>query len=179
VLFGEALQIGDRDGAGVEVVALAWSMSAPGGGALFVTIGSTFGSKNIFFDRSTPARSRSRGVLEQIVAAAGRRAATLSRASATPAVCDSTTAYNNLTARKFRAKARAGFCRRREDRGAARRGLRHAPGESLDALLARLQPMFFDPNVDPIVTNKAPPPGADMLQASANNSTPAPSRSPI
>ena len=29
-------------------------------------------------------------------------------------------------------------------------------GESLDAMLARLQPMFFDPNVDPIVTNKTP-----------------------
>ena len=29
--------------------------------------------------------------------------------------------------------------------------------------------MFFDPNVDPIVTNKTPPPGQDILQASANN----------
>jgi dipeptidyl-peptidase-3 len=42
-------------------------------------------------------------------------------------------------------------------------------GESLDALLARLQPMFFDPNVDPIVTNKTPGPGQDILSASANN----------
>ena len=29
-------------------------------------------------------------------------------------------------------------------------------GETLDALLARLQPMFFDADVDPIVTNKTP-----------------------
>ena len=36
-------------------------------------------------------------------------------------------------------------------------------------MLARLQPMFFDPNVDPIVTNKTPAPGKDILQASANN----------
>ena len=36
-------------------------------------------------------------------------------------------------------------------------------GESLDALLTRLQPMFFDPNVDPIVTNKTPGPGKDIL----------------
>src|SRR3954463_3675909 len=41
--------------------------------------------------------------------------------------------------------------------------------ESLDALLARLQPMFFDPDVDPIVTNKTPGPGKDILTSSANN----------
>ena len=29
--------------------------------------------------------------------------------------------------------------------------------------------MFFDPAVDPIVTNKTPPPGKDILTASANN----------
>jgi dipeptidyl-peptidase-3 len=29
--------------------------------------------------------------------------------------------------------------------------------------------MFFDPNVDPIVTSKTPPPGQDILTASANN----------
>ena len=42
-------------------------------------------------------------------------------------------------------------------------------GESLDAMLARLTPMFFDANVEPIVTNKAPGPGKDILLASANN----------
>jgi len=36
-------------------------------------------------------------------------------------------------------------------------------------MLARLSPMFFDPAVDPIVTNKAPGPGKDILLASANN----------
>ena len=29
--------------------------------------------------------------------------------------------------------------------------------------------MFFDPAVDPIVTSKTPPPGKDILTASANN----------
>ena len=29
--------------------------------------------------------------------------------------------------------------------------------------------MFFDPNVDPLVTSKSPPPGQDILSASANN----------
>jgi dipeptidyl-peptidase-3 len=42
-------------------------------------------------------------------------------------------------------------------------------GETLDALLARLQPHFFDPAVDPKVTDKTPPPGKDILTASANN----------
>jgi dipeptidyl-peptidase-3 len=42
-------------------------------------------------------------------------------------------------------------------------------GESLDGLLERLQPMFFDPEVDPTVTSKTPPPGQDILMASANN----------
>src|SRR5690606_11745051 len=32
-----------------------------------------------------------------------------------------------------------------------------------------LQPMFFDPAFDPIVTNKNPGPGKDILEASANN----------
>src|SRR5688572_3460979 len=44
-----------------------------------------------------------------------------------------------------------------------------AAGESLDAMLTRLEPMFFDPNVDPIVTNRNPGPGRDILSASANN----------
>jgi dipeptidyl-peptidase-3 len=42
-------------------------------------------------------------------------------------------------------------------------------GESLEALLERLRPMFFDPAVDPIVTSKTPGPGKDILTASANN----------
>jgi hypothetical protein len=41
--------------------------------------------------------------------------------------------------------------------------------ESIDQKLARLGPMFFDPTVDPIVTNKTPGAGKDILQASANN----------
>src|SRR5262249_45429430 len=38
-----------------------------------------------------------------------------------------------------------------------------------DELLARLAPMFFDETVDPTVTCKTPPPGQDILAASANN----------
>jgi dipeptidyl-peptidase-3 len=78
--------------------------------------------------------------------------------------------YNTLTARKFvlgctpealrsAALAAAG--------GGARFPLRS--GETLDALLQRLAPMFFDASFDPTVTQKTPPPGGDILAASANN----------
>ena len=36
-------------------------------------------------------------------------------------------------------------------------------------LLALVRPCFFDPNFDPVVTNKNPGPGKDILAASANN----------
>ena len=78
--------------------------------------------------------------------------------------------YNNLTARKFLLKltpdALMSAVKQAVVNGAT---LPTAAGESGDAMVRRLQPMFFDPNVDPIVTNKNPPPGKDILQASANN----------
>jgi dipeptidyl-peptidase-3 len=78
--------------------------------------------------------------------------------------------YNNLTARKFvvactpEAFAKAA-------RAAAGAGARFPlrPGETLDAMLQRLEPLFFNPDVDPTVTSKTPPAGEDMLSASANN----------
>jgi dipeptidyl-peptidase-3 len=78
--------------------------------------------------------------------------------------------YNNLTARKFvpgctpEAFAEAA---RTAHRAGARFPL--AGGETLDALLARLQPLFFDPEVDPTVTSKTPRAGKDIITASANN----------
>src|SRR4029079_4475895 len=41
--------------------------------------------------------------------------------------------------------------------------------ETLDALLDRLAPAFFDPDVDRMVTCKTPPPEHDILTASCNN----------
>jgi dipeptidyl-peptidase-3 len=78
--------------------------------------------------------------------------------------------YNNLTARKFVLK-----CTPEQFAAAAHAAAaKGAPfplrrGESLDALLERLKPMFFDASVDPAVTTKTPPAGRDILQASANN----------
>ena len=78
--------------------------------------------------------------------------------------------YNNLTARKF-----ALTCTPAAFAAAAHAALRAGarfplqPDESLDQLLARLGPMFFDPDVEPTVTSKTPPEGHDLLTASANN----------
>jgi len=78
--------------------------------------------------------------------------------------------HNNLTARKF--VLQCSF----EAFAAAARAARHAgarfplrEGEDLDALLARMRPLFFDPAVDPIVTSKTPGPGRDILASSAGN----------
>jgi len=78
--------------------------------------------------------------------------------------------YNNLTARKFllgltREELHAAVT------AASRDGAQfaHRPDESLAAYVARLAPLFFDASVDPIVTNKTPGEGRDILEASSNN----------
>ena len=78
--------------------------------------------------------------------------------------------YNNLTARKFVMKipsdAFAAAARTAQKSGAK---FPLKSGETLDAMLKRMQPLFFDATVDPIVTNKTPGQGKDLLQESANN----------
>ena len=78
--------------------------------------------------------------------------------------------YNNLTARKFVLSCSpAAFAAAAH---AARRAGAEFPtrdNETLDALLQRLGPMFFDPDFEPNVTSKTPPRGEDLLAASANN----------
>ena len=78
--------------------------------------------------------------------------------------------FNNLTARKFVLNlppSTFGAAARAAHASGAEFPLRR--GETVDDLLARLEPAFFDPDVDAAVTNKTPPDGRDMLIASANN----------
>ncbi len=78
--------------------------------------------------------------------------------------------HNNLTARKFVLRSTPEAFRAAAE--AARRAGAVFPlkaGESLDQMLVRMQPLFFDPTVDPTVTSKTPPPGKDILTASSNN----------
>jgi dipeptidyl-peptidase-3 len=44
-----------------------------------------------------------------------------------------------------------------------------APGETVADRLERLAPMFFDPAFEPMLTNKTPGEGQDLLASSANN----------
>jgi dipeptidyl-peptidase-3 len=78
--------------------------------------------------------------------------------------------YNNLTARKFvlgvtRAELREAIAAAERDGASFPR----RAGESLDAFADRLAPLFFDAAFDPVLTNKSPGAGRDILEASANN----------
>ena len=74
--------------------------------------------------------------------------------------------YNHLTARKFvlsmHARGVAAAAATGRDEG-GRDHSRPRRGETLDAMLGRLRPMFFDPAFEPMVTNKTPGPGKDIL----------------
>jgi dipeptidyl-peptidase-3 len=78
--------------------------------------------------------------------------------------------YNNLTARKFVLNCSFDAFKNAAE-VSARNGARFPQdrGESLEALLSRLRRSFFDPDFEPIVTNKSPGPGKDILATSANN----------
>jgi dipeptidyl-peptidase III len=78
--------------------------------------------------------------------------------------------YNNMTARKF--VLRLTRDELLEALTAARRAgaeIATAPGESLAGLVDRMAPLFFDAAFDPILTNKTPGEGRDILEASSNN----------
>ncbi|MEO8481711.1 MAG: peptidase M49 [Acidobacteriota bacterium] len=78
--------------------------------------------------------------------------------------------HNSMTARKFvpgcSREAFRELATLAQQRGAP---LPMRDGESLQALLDRLDGPFFDPTVDPMVTSKSPGGNLDILTASANN----------
>jgi dipeptidyl-peptidase III len=128
--------------------------------------------RDIFYDQKHRNALEMRGVLEAIVThPQGIDQATLAAIQRyTKLFWINNGPYNNLTARKFvlqtTPEAFAAAAKTAAQAGAT---FPLQAGESLDALLARLQPMFFDAKVDPIVTNKTPGAGRDILTASANN----------
>jgi len=132
----------------------------------------TIAGRDIYIDQKHPDALEMRGVLEAILThPQGIDPPTLAEIHRyTKLFWINNGPYHNLTAQKFVLKttpqALAAAARSAAQAGAA---FPEAEGESLDALLARLQPMFFDPAVDPIVTNKTPGPGEDILTASVNN----------
>jgi dipeptidyl-peptidase-3 len=128
--------------------------------------------RDIFWDQRYAHNLAMRAVLEQIVShSAGIDAATLSEIERyTKLFWINTGPHNNLTARKFvltcTPAALAAAAAQAAGNGAT---FATRPGESLEAMLQRMGPLFFDATVDPMVTQKTPEGGRDILQASANN----------
>lgn len=78
--------------------------------------------------------------------------------------------YNNLTARKFVLELPIdALVQAAEAAAAAGAHFATSEGESVADLARRLAPYLLDPAVDPMVTNKTPGPGGDILRDSANN----------
>ena len=128
--------------------------------------------RDIYYDQRHRNALEMRGILEAVVShPQGIDGATLDEIRRyTKLFWLNTGPYNNLTARKFvlnlSPDAFAAAVKKAVANGAT---IQTAGGETVDAMLTRLQPMFFDANLDPIVTNKTPGPGRDILSASANN----------
>jgi len=128
--------------------------------------------RDIYYDQRYAHNLEMRDVLEEIVThPQGVDVATLAEITRyTKLFWLNTGPHNNLTARKFVLKctpeAFAAAARAAQKSGAK---FPLKAGETLDALLERTRPLFFDASVDPIVTNKTPGEGKDLLQASANN----------
>lgn len=128
--------------------------------------------RDIYYDQRHRYALEMRQVLEQILnRPANVDAATLAEITRyTKLFWLNSGPYDNLTAQKFVLKTTPAALLAAA-KAAAGNGARYgfANGESLDTALARLQPMFFDPAFEPIITNRNPPPGQDILTASANN----------
>ena len=78
--------------------------------------------------------------------------------------------YHSLTARKFTLDlTRDALVAAMHAVAAAGGRFPVRDGEPLEALIDRLAPLLFDATVEPMVTSKNPPPGQDILAASANN----------
>jgi dipeptidyl-peptidase-3 len=127
--------------------------------------------RDIFIDQKHRDALAMREVIEQIVAyPQGVDATTLSAIQRYAKLFWLNNGpYNNLTSRKFVLTCTPDQLKAAVYASAKAGATYMTASETTDQKLARLQPMFFDPNVDPIVTNKTPGPGKDILRASANN----------
>ena len=134
--------------------------------------GAALAGRDIFYDQRYAHNLEMRDVLEEIVThASGIEPGTRDEIERyTKLFWLNTGPFNNLTARKFIPKCTPdAFAAAAHSAASAGARFPLRTGETLDALLTRLQPLFFDPTVDPIVTNKTPGEGRDILAASANN----------
>jgi dipeptidyl-peptidase-3 len=128
--------------------------------------------RDIFYDQRYAHNLEMRDVLEEIIThAEGIPVDTLREIERyTKLFWLNTGPYNNLTARKFVLKCTPeAFASAAEVAQKAGARFPLHDGEPLEAMLSRLQPMFFDAEFESTVTNKTPGEGKDILAASANN----------
>ena len=128
--------------------------------------------RDIYYDQRYEHNLEMREVLEEIIThPAGVDPTTLDAIQQyTKLFWLNTGPFNNLTARKFVLNTTPGaFAAAVAAAAEAGATLPTHAGESVAQMVVRMQPLFFDPDVDPIVTNKAPGPGDDLLLSSANN----------
>ena len=130
--------------------------------------------RDIYYDQRYRHNLAMRDILEEIVAHRdGIPAQVLAELTRyTKLFWINTGPYNNLTARKFvlDLSTRRARWPPREHAARERRAVPAWPrARSLDDLIARYAPMFFDLAVDPMVTCKTPGRGATSCEASANN----------
>jgi dipeptidyl-peptidase III len=128
--------------------------------------------RDIYYDQRYAHSLEMRAVLEAILGhPAGLDAAVLEEIRRyTKLFWINSGPFNGVTARKFLLRLTPEQLVDAVQRAARAGGslpLRH--GESPAVLAQRLAPMFFDPEFEPMVTNKSPADDADILEASANN----------
>ena len=128
--------------------------------------------RDIYYDQRYAHNLEMRAVLEAILTHAARvdRRALGQIRAYTKLFWINSGPFNNVTARKFllglsRDELRSAIAAA-DAEGAC---FPRRTGETNDAFVDRFAPWFFDPTTDPVLTNKSPGPGDDMLAASANN----------
>jgi dipeptidyl-peptidase-3 len=128
--------------------------------------------RDIYWDQRYAHGLAMRGMVEAVIThSAGIDPATLAEITRyTKLMWLNSGPHNKITARKFvmncTPEAFAAAVTQAAKNGAS---FATAPGESLAQLIARMRPLFFDAKVDPLVTQKTPEDGKDILQESANN----------
>ena len=128
--------------------------------------------RDIFYDQKYAHSLEMRDILEAVVShSSGIDAATLAEIQRyTKLFWINSGPYNNLTAQKFVLKCTPeAFVNAVHASQVAGAQFTPPAGETVDQMLARLKPMFFDENFEPSVTTKTPPKGQDVLTASHNN----------
>ena len=128
--------------------------------------------RDIYYDQRYEHNLEMREVLEEIITRSGGvDGGTLAAIEKyTKLFWINTGPFNSLTARRFVMETTpAAFADAVRAAAGAGAEFPLRDGEDLGQMAERMAPLFFDPGFEPIVTNKTPGPGEDMLLASANN----------